>query len=387
VSGADASGVVPQGLSSFDIYVSINGGAWGLWTTVPAASPTATFTGQGGTTYAFYSIAHDLAGYTEQKSPRTEAITSVPDLIPPVTTVNGTTGANPSTVDITSGTFTLNVTGSDSGASGLASFQVFAAIDGQAAQPVGGPIAAGAPDGQGNYHTTLTYTGRIDGLAHTYRFFSAGTDGAGNVEVEHGPPGDVVFAETFSLHTTGLSVQRGSAGRSFIRYVDIGFNANDNLSGGALSQLVGSINTSSPQILLYKYDLNGTAASKTPVSLQAPTLVNVIDRAIEIDFGAKGLGGVPGSAAADGYYELDVTLPNGQTDVRHFYRLLGDVTGDGVVDNSDLAAVAAAITQTTPPGALTLNADVNGDGTVNSIDSALVVRAKGHRLAAGLVLG
>ena len=70
-------------------------------------------------------------------------------------------------------------------------------------------------------------------------------------------------------------------------------------------------------------------------------MLDVIDHAIEIDFGSGGIGGNPNTTAADGYYEVDIKLPNGQTAVHHFYRLLGDVNGDGIVDQNDLNEIAA----------------------------------------------
>ncbi len=63
--------------------------------------------------------------------------------------------------------------------------------------------------------------------------------------------------------------------------------------------------------MIYKYDLNGDASSKTAVSLGGPTVVDVIDHAIEIDFGSGGIGGSPNTTAADGYYEVDIKLPSG----------------------------------------------------------------------------
>jgi hypothetical protein len=62
VNGSDAPTASPAGITTFNIYVSANGGPWSLWTIVPASNPTATFTGQSNTSYAFYSIAHDQAG-------------------------------------------------------------------------------------------------------------------------------------------------------------------------------------------------------------------------------------------------------------------------------------------------------------------------------------
>ena len=79
-------------------------------------------------------------------------------------------------------------------------------------------------------------------------------------------------------------------------------------------------------------------------------MLDVIDHAIEIDFGSGGIGGNPNTTAADGYYEVDIKLPNGQTAVHHFYRLLGDVDGDGIVDQNDLNEIAASIGETSQIG-------------------------------------
>ena len=63
------------------------------------------------------------------------------------------------------------------------------------------------------------------------------------------------------------------------------------------------------------------------------------------------------------------------------------MTGDGVVDNNDLDAIAAEISQSSPSGFAPLNVDVNGDGSVTAYDAAFATRSKGHKLAPGLLLG
>ncbi|HEV3310540.1 MAG TPA: right-handed parallel beta-helix repeat-containing protein, partial [Chloroflexota bacterium] len=88
VTGSDG-GNPPSGLASYAIYVSVNGGSWSLWKTIPASNPTAAYTGQSNTTYAFYSIATDNAGNVEIRQPVIEASTYLPDLTPPVTSVDG----------------------------------------------------------------------------------------------------------------------------------------------------------------------------------------------------------------------------------------------------------------------------------------------------------
>ena len=113
---------------------------------------------------------------------------------------------------------------------------------------------------------------------------------------------------------------------------------------------------------------------------------SVIDHAIELNFGAAGLGGNANTTAADGYYELDVTVGSTAYE-HHFYRLLGDVTGDGVVDSNDLNGIATELTLSSPSGYTPLSADVNGDGTVSAMDLTLATRSKGRKLTSGLPLG
>ncbi len=390
VTGTDG-GSPPSGVKSFDIYSSTNGGPWTFWTTVSASSATSNFTGQSNTTYAFYSIAHDLAGNTEVKHPVIEASTYVPNLTPPVTTVNGTTGSNPSTINTSNGTFTLNLTGNDPGGGLLTYFDLFVSIDSGAYQEVGPyAIPAGLADTQGKYHSTMPYQGLTDGLPHSYSFYSVGLDSAGNMQAVPASPNVTFASQTFAvpgaLAVSSFTVEHGSPERSYIRYLDIGFNETVSQSAGNLSTIISSLATGSPDIQIYKYDLNGTAASKTAVSL-AGVSVKIIDHAIELDFGINGIGGNPNTTTADGYYEVDIKPPGGALSVHHFDRLLGDVTGDGIVDQNDLNEIAASINESAPSGWTPLSADVTGTGTVNAIDLTLATHWKGRKLAPGLPLG
>jgi hypothetical protein len=395
VTGSDpngANGSPPSGVASYDIYLSINGAAWTLWTNVPASNPTATYTGQSNTTYNFYSIAHDLAGNIEKKTPIIEASTYLPDLTPPVTAVDGTTGTNPSSVNTTTGTFTLDLTGDDPGGAALSYFEVFVSVDSGAYQEVGPyAIPAGFADSQGNDHATMTYQGLTDGQSHTYSFYSIGLDAAGNLQSAPSSPNvtftNEVFAQPSALQVTGFTVEHGSPSRSYVRYLDLGFNESDSQSGDELTSIVDSVGTSSPDISIYKYDLNGDPSSKTAVPLTSPTVLTVIDHAIEIDFGSGGIGGSPTTTAADGYYEVDIKLPNGQIAVHHFDRLLGDVAGDGIVDQNDLNEIAASIGQTSQMGWTPVSADVTGDGSVTALDLLLATHSKNRKLGSGLSLG
>ena len=389
-TGSDA-GSPASGVAYYNIFSSTNGKTWTFWTKVLASSPTAYFTGQSNTTYSFYSIAYDAAGNAEVKQPGIEASTYVPDLSPPVTVVDGPTGTNPSTVNTTTGTFTLNLTGSDPGGGLVTYFEVFVSVDGGAYQEVGPyAIPAGPADSTGTFHSTVRYQGLTDGLSHSYAFYSIGFDSAGNIQSVPSSPNVTFTNETFAvpaqLQVTSFTVEHDSPSRSFVRYLDIGFNENNSQSGGELASIASSIGTASPEIVISKYDLNGDASSKTAVSLSGVN-VQLIDHAIEIDFGAGGIGGSPNTTAADGYYEVDIRLPDGQTSEHHFYRLLGDVDGDGIVDQNDLNEIAASIGETSPAGWSPLSADVTGAGSVTAFDLTLATRSKGRALSSGLSLG
>ena len=120
------------------------------------------------------------------------------------------------------------------------------------------------------------------------------------------------FAVPTALAVTSFTVEHDSPSRSFIRYLDIGFNESDSQSGGELTAIANSLTSGSPDIQIFKYDLNGDDAGNHGSSYQVPLSgisVHVIDHAIEIDFGANGIGGIANTTAADGYYEVDIKPP------------------------------------------------------------------------------
>ena len=92
VTGSDPSpgaGITPSGVASYDIDVAVDGTSFNYWTTVPASAASAVYTGQSNHTYAFHSVARDLAGNIEAKGATViEASTFLPDLDPPDTQVS-----------------------------------------------------------------------------------------------------------------------------------------------------------------------------------------------------------------------------------------------------------------------------------------------------------
>ena len=104
---------------------------------------------------------------------------------------------------------------------------------------------------------------------------------------------------------------------------------------------------------------------------------------LAIDFGAAGLGASRNTNLADGYYTLGLDLDGDGVfeSSRRFYRLLGDVNGDRQVNTTDVSLVNAGMTT-----AYNSVLDINGDGVVNASDLMFVNRAKGRKLADGLLL-
>ena len=81
VSWAGQDDETGSGLAGFDIYVSDNDGAYTPWLSNTTAT-TAEFTGQGGHTYKFYSIAKDNAGNIEDAPTQPDATITIPNFTP-----------------------------------------------------------------------------------------------------------------------------------------------------------------------------------------------------------------------------------------------------------------------------------------------------------------
>ncbi len=144
-SGSDASN--GSALSTFDIYVSVDGGAFNSWLEDTTLT-TAAFQGQNGHSYGFFSIATDNAGNVQAEPSAAQASTLVGATAPAFTSADSTTftvGAND--------TFTLTTTGfptaalSESGV--LPTGVTFDAATG---------ILSGTPAAGANPSYTLTFT-------------------------------------------------------------------------------------------------------------------------------------------------------------------------------------------------------------------------------------
>ncbi|HET6882260.1 MAG TPA: DUF4214 domain-containing protein, partial [Pirellulales bacterium] len=158
-SGSDTGG---PGIAGYSVFVSDNGGAFTAFKTNITAT-SATFTGQAGHTYGFYSVATDTAGNV-QTTPTTAQATTTVALVTalPTSTVSALPALSPAT-------FTVSWSGMDAGGPGIATYSVYVSDN-------GGPFTA--------FQTATTATSAsFTGVAgHTYSFYSVATDTAGGVQ-------------------------------------------------------------------------------------------------------------------------------------------------------------------------------------------------------------
>jgi Lipase/Calx-beta domain/CARDB/Domain of unknown function (DUF4114)/RTX calcium-binding nonapeptide repeat (4 copies) len=101
-----------SGVGTYDVYVSIDGGAYTLWQS-KTAKTTATYTGEIGKTYSFYSIATDNIGRTEIKTATAETTTKLVATIPTISILTNDADAAETKTGETAnpGQFTLTRTG------------------------------------------------------------------------------------------------------------------------------------------------------------------------------------------------------------------------------------------------------------------------------------
>jgi hypothetical protein len=106
VSGDDpngANGSPPSGIASIAIDVSTNGGSYTTFATVTPANPSASFTGQVGNTYGFYSVATDNAGNVQPTPTSAQATIQIvsPLSLISIAPVSSPTNKAVATIDVT----------------------------------------------------------------------------------------------------------------------------------------------------------------------------------------------------------------------------------------------------------------------------------------------
>jgi hypothetical protein len=351
VTGSDPNG--PEGAASgvdhYDLYFS-TGGAYTKFASVSAAVPSTVFIATSNRTYWFRSIAVDKAGNVESKTALGRMIRTG-DFDKPVTQVI-------SAVPNASGLFQLTMSGADLGGGRLVKYDTYVGIDGNTPIKIG---SIPASSGSSANITTMAYQGLVDSLSHTYRFYSIGTDSSGNVEVAPGVS-DFTVTGSFSVPftATGIDVQLGAAGRSFVQYLDILFSDPTQLSAWV----------NADKIKLEKFAIDATDVTPGTGSVVPGYTMQVIGNRLRLNFGAGGLGGSPTSAAGDGFYRIRLdqnsngTFGDSLDAAFEFHRLYGDVNGDGSVTSADLALINSSFGRT----GSNLDGDLDRNGVVNILD-------------------
>ena len=167
-------------------------------------------------------------------------------------------------------------------------------------------------------------------------------------------------------------VQFGERQRSFVNHVRMVFSDDTNVDA-----LFRSVTTNRPdRIRMFRSNLHGTGL--IPVEIADAARREGQD--IVLDFGPQGIGGpratpVPGDAIYT--VLIDANLDGRFETRRRFFRLLGDVDGNRIVDRDDVQTVQRAVGVTTPERT---ELDVNGDGRVDQRDVRLTQRSVGRRV-------
>ncbi len=153
-SGSDNAGV-----AFYDVYVSVNGGAWTPWRTRTYATG-GVYGGTAGNTYAFHSIATDTSGNREVKTPVAEGTTTVSRAnLPPVLADIPNQTINEGQI------FTLRASATDpDGNNGDIRFSIGANKPGFTIDPVTGVIQWTTSEQDGGITATVTVVARDGGV-------------------------------------------------------------------------------------------------------------------------------------------------------------------------------------------------------------------------------
>ncbi len=358
------SQLTPSGVASVDIFVARDDGPFEFFRSLPAGTTTTAFYGESGHTYLFHALAHDVSGNVEKVpvgGAGMEARTTVPDLDAPFSWVTS--------VDASDSLLNIDYSVTDSGGSGLRQIDFYVSVDGGPQTMFKRVVASG-----GSASGSVEYQASRDGVDHTYEFTAIGADVQGNSTAIPAPGrGDIMVSTNFVIPATTLDhfvISDGQTQRSRLRYMELQFN-----EYSELDEIIQN------GLSLKAFGLDGQGAGQS-VNLKGK--VTRSGSSIRFDFGSDGIGGNRISSSGDGIYELTVDVNRNnviETDeVFRFFRLFGDTTGDGIVDQADLNKFDALF-QSDP---LNLEGDVNGDGRLSTRDRSDIFSHLGRRITGAI---
>lgn len=347
----------PQLLTTVDLESSMQAGTVAL--TFDAVV-------QSGDVIQLWSVATDVAGNRQDDGIRIDASTVIADTSAPQTQVVSATFDGEQQID-------LKFTGVDIGGGVVESFDVFVEIDpgtASASTQLLATVNAG-DESAGSFSGDFSFLVVQDGTAHSYRFFTIGTDQKNNREggpgVLDGDPGmnadqivnDITVAAPAAAEIVDFDINGGLNNRSTVKQIDTVFN--DEVF---LAELLSSLNDANPandRIRLERKDLSGDSVGSGDYISVLPSMLQQTGGRLTLNLPANGL-------TDNGIYalqfDMDNDTDNGFEQQRTFHRLAGDVNGDGVVDRADLLKVRRAYRRPH----LFADADLDGNGIVDRLD-------------------
>lgn len=291
--------------------------------------------------------------------------------------------ALPSNVATT--TFDVSWSGVDvEGGSGLAGFDVYVSAN-------GGPFELFLAG------TTLTTAPFVGEYGTQYEFYSVARDNAGNVEDAPGTLDAVTTTpappDPVPPTVTSAVVQDGQTQRSYVDQLVLEFSEEVNLADLIAD---GSI-TNAITLTNLGVDVDNDADEVvTLTDAQFEYVYDDVSGVSRLTWSLDEFGGT-NSSLADGYYEfvIDASIvtdlagnpfdgdgdeTGGDNYVLNFHRLVGDSTGDGVVDSLDMDLVNNALGAQPASATWDVNADLDRDNRVTVRDRVIVGRSSGRQI-------
>jgi hypothetical protein len=345
-SGEDNVG--GSGLKDFDIYVSDNGGPWQPWLS-NIIIRCASFVGQLGHTYSFYSIARDIAGNVETSPLEPDAITRVLIIAPPQ--ANYVAGY----LDANTQTYRFAVTYTDSEAINVSSLS-------------DGDIRVSGPNGFVQSVKYVDVDINNNGSPRTARYMFTAPGGTWE-STDNGIY--TLFTESSQVSNTRGNYVAGGILKTF--------KITDNLAGELVLESYNLIKQTRIGRTLFDYEFTVTLYNSNPVAISgvnfelfnAPANMTIIDS--NVTFAHIKAGETATSAGT-------MTVRVNRTSTTNLYSvpwrvtfepgiLFGDFTGDGKVDLDDLSVFATYWLTDEP--SKDIAPSQQPDGIINFLDLAV----------------
>ena len=232
--------------------------------------------------------------------------------------------------------------------------------------------ATGNIAGTGNgltYTGTTDNNGNITGLTYASNGVGGMVTVVANATVAQVPGIRPQTTSTANFYegAVGMTIQSGTAGRSFVNSASIA------VGNSTLANYLLSSGRAVLQFLGYSGTSNATAPAGT-------ANISSANGSLTWNYGSNGITGDPNSPNGDGVYQLAIDYNgDGHWTYARFHRLFGDVNGDGVVDTLDYNVVINPLVY----GKYNVytGANTNGQGQVFTKDITTVLRQRGRRVS------